>query len=349
MQLGLLDYRPPVALVAPVSVTHMLWEAAGRPTAVEHATSAPAGSRCWWCGHRCPHHPDGGGWARPRAVLPDTFPFPADASAPRSEWLCLPCGWTLSDRVALPGSQGADKIAARCAKGGRLIVSVRGAPARRWLVLQLADGTVGLWEPATNVAGEEGWTAALGALRTAPADVGPCRFVDAVPLDALQPEATEKFRSYHHLAHGPQPDGTPARWWPCTDTQRLQIRDWLLAPPAPPWVCVIGDGKKHAAVAAQLLDAVTTSAALCVVYHRGDLVAYRPEALARVISAVEALVSAGAGDDEIATGGYAPRSLALLLAIRGHDRIVAPYRGGPVLPLATYLRRNRAQLAEESP
>jgi len=128
------------------------------------------------------------GWVRPVTCLPDTFPFPLEAAVPLSEWLCLPCGWTLCDRILLPAEIGAAKIRARASRGGRSIVSVRGAPAARWLVLELADGRVGLWTTGANAAADEPWTEVVAELRAAPRDVGPCRFVEAVAVEDLAPE-----------------------------------------------------------------------------------------------------------------------------------------------------------------
>jgi len=317
--------------VAALSVTRLLWTAAGSPTNTTDLTgrvdsALVPGSRCWWCGHASDR-------VRPRSCLPDTFPYPAQVAVPESPYLCLPCGWTLCDRVALPGIIAGDKIRARATRGGRLIVSVRGAPAARWLVLELADGSVGLWTTGENAAAEEPWTEAVEALRGAPVDVGPCRYVEAVALADLAPEATEKFRAYHHFAD-------PSGWWPFTVANRQELRARLLAPPRSPWVCVIGDGKGHAALQAQLLDAVDA------VYLHPERAVIRcsPVDLARWIAAVEALVIAGANDEEIASGRYAPRGLDLLLAVRAHDPTVAEIRGGPTLALVTFLRRNRKEL-----
>lgn len=315
-----------------ISVTHLLWTAAGRPknttdlTGQVDAQCVP-GARCWWCGQPSPD-----GWSRPRSCLPDTFPFPLEAAVLSSSWLCLPCGWTLCDRVALPMEIAGERIRSRARKGGRLIVSVRGDVAARRLALELPDGRVGLWPVVGNAASEEPWHEAVARGEV------PSGAVDVVSYDDLAPEATEKFRSYHHLA-------SATRWWPCTDSDRAGIRAWLLSPPPPPWVAVIGDGKKHAAVVAQLLDAVATGSELGVVYFRGSVVTYAPAALARTLDAVEALVRAGAGDDEIASGEYVPRGLDLLLARRTHDHVVDTVRGGPMLPLALFLRRNRKELA----
>jgi len=64
----------------------------------------------------------------------------------------------------------------------------RSAPAARWLVLELADGRVGLWTTGANAAADEPWTEVVAELRAAPRDVGPCRFVEAVAVEDLAPE-----------------------------------------------------------------------------------------------------------------------------------------------------------------
>ena len=335
VQLDLLSYRPPQPVT---SVTRLIWEAAGRPkntTGKDGQVDSvqTLGAVCWWCGHQAPD-----GWTRPKSVLTDTFPFPLEAAAPDSAHLCLPCGWAFCDRVALPGGDALAKISARAKKGGRLIVSVEGAPARRWLVLELADGRVGLWEPGPNAAAEEPWTEAVAQLRVEPGDVGPVKFSRAVALADLAPEATEKFRSYHHLA-------TKTSWRPCTDADRVSlVRPWLLEPPEPPWVAVIGDGKKHAALEAQLRDAVTTSRSECVAFYRGAVVVYRPADLARLVLAVEGLARAGASDEEIERGAYSPRGISLVRATREHEPVVADWRGGAGLGLALFLKKNRKDL-----
>lgn len=317
-------------------VTALLWRAAGCPTNTTNTKgevdSYPCTELCWWCGQPSP------GWARPRSCLPGTFPYPLEASVPESPHLCMPCGWTLCDRIALPHTIGVERIRSKAVQGRRQIVSIKGSEPQRVLTLELADGSVGLWSVASRAAAEKPWLDARKALREIPMDVGPCEYLGAVSYDDLDAGPVEKFRSFHHFA-------TRDRWWPCTDSDRMQIREWLLDPPPAPWVGVIGEGKKHHAISAQLLDAVTTRDDLCCVYHLGNVIHYRPAEFARVIAAIEDLVALGAYDDEIASGDYRGRSgVEWLLALRRSEPVIQPWRGGPGLPLALYLRRNSKEL-----
>lgn len=330
-QLALFSARPSV-----VSVTRLLWEAAGCPvdtTGKDGEVDAfRTSERCWWCGLPSP------GWGRPRSILPATFPFPLEAAAPASEVLCICCGWTLCDRIRLPKALALDRIRSKAEQGRRQIVSVAGGPPERWLALELADGQVGLWSCAGNTRDEEPWIAARAELRETPRTVGPCEYMGSRSYDELDSGPVEKFRSFHHLA-------ARGDWRPRTDSDRMEIRDWLLSPPPAPWVAVIGDGKKHHAISAQLLGAVTRESDTCCAYYQGSAVWYRPSELADLVAAIESLITAGAGDDEIREGTYAPRGLPLLLALRQAEPVVDVHRGGPALELALYLRRNRKELA----
>lgn len=329
----------PLALstaASPPSVTELLHRAAGFPSTTDKNRTCDEVANhcsCWWCGR-----PTNGRARHKKTTLPATFPFPLQASAPESEHLCMPCGWTLCDRVSLPHSIAVDRIRSKAEQGRRQQVSVRGGEPERWLALELADGTVGLWTCGPNAGAEKPWIDARKELREEPRDVGPCAFVEAVPYSELDAGPVEKFRSFHHLA-------TADRWWPCTDSDRMAIREWLLHPPPAPWVAIIGDGKKHHAIAAQLLGAITTTDDVACVYYLGSAVYYRPAHLAGLIGAVEELVRAGASDDEIRAGSYAPRDLALSLATRAHEPTVAIVRGAPILDLALYLRRNQKELS----
>lgn len=317
-----------------LTAAHVLWLGAGRPECPEIADCPPGA--CWWCAR--PVGPRG----RPLSTLPDTFPSHHLAAVPDSRWLCVACGWTLSDAVRLPPAYAAGRIARMADEGRRCIVAVGDAAPERRLLLRLADGQVGLWSPGPNATAEEAWVAAREALREAPRDVGPCRYLGAVSLDALG-DGPAKWRSFHHLA-----TVEPGSWWVATDSDRAAIRAWLIDPPAQPWAAVIGDGKAHAAIYGRPSPA-RGRGIQCVTFRPSRASAdegidYDPQALARQIAAWEALILAGAGDDEIETGRYADRGLGLLRARREHDPILAPLRGGPRIGLVRYLRRGRKEL-----
>lgn len=321
------------------NATRLVWEAAGRPMNTTGTDKQPdatqAEGRCWWCAA------DLEGWARPRSVLPSTFPLPLQAAVPASEWLCMPCGWTLCDRIDLPRQMAEERIRMKARVGRRSQVSIDGREPERVITLELADCRVGLWTYGPNAAAEKPWQEARDELREDPRDVGPCKLIDIVTYDRLDAGPVEKFRSFHHAA-------TPDRWWPCTDTDRMEIRAWLFNPPPPPWVMILGDGKKHHAISAALLDAVTRQASPCVVYWQGQAVTYEPQELQQVVAAIEALAIAGARDEEVSSGEYMPRGVALALALRTAEPVVAPVRGSPLLDLALYLRRNRKELEADA-
>lgn len=325
--------RAPVT--APRTAAQILWMGAGCPECPTVADCTPG--PCWWCGHSTSRR------GRPLATLAETFPSTTLAAAPASRALCVPCGWTLSDHVRLPAEYARDRIALCADTGRRCQVALRDAQPERRLLLRLADGRIGLWTPGANARSEEPWAAARDDLRLAPATVGPCTYLGAVPLEDLG-DGPAKFRAFHHF-------GTARRWWACTDTDRGAIRDWLLFPPAEPWVGVIGDGKAHAAIYARVSPGAGHGLQ-CVSYHPSrttveEGIDYEPAALARQIAAWEALIIAGAGDDDIATERYEARGLPLLLAIRAHDSTIAPLRGGPSADLVRYLRRSRKELTPD--
>lgn len=321
--------------------SRLLWRAAGRPEWGDAAE--PCSGPCWWCGAPT----DGIG--RPVRTLPDTWPALPGPAVPSASHLCGGCSWSVSDRIRLPGDAEEAKTAARCEAGGRLNLE-RG----RRLALRLADGRVGLWVSRGNAASEEPWLAAREALRVEPADVGAIALEEIVSPSSLAPAPKEKFRNYHHIG-----EDRPGTWRPYTNADRAAIRAVLLDPPAGPWCCVIGDGQKHAAIHAPVSPgavavgqvalfgaAVRPTTPPQLVYVDGAVVAYHPEALAAQVAAVEALIAAGASDDEVSTGAYRPRGLTLHLAIREHDARIAPLRGGPVFGLLLFLRRTRKQMEE---
>jgi hypothetical protein len=308
-----------------VTATSLLWSGAGRP-APEGAE--PYDGPCWWCGEPSP------GTGRPVAdAVPDTFPDRARALSPAATHLCAACAWTMSDRIALPAELADAGLAKRIAEGGRLRVSVRGDdPKKPRLFLRLDDGRIGVWLVGRNAAADEPWLQARASLRSRTEDVGENRLLDVITDADLSAGATARFRNYHHL-------GTPTRWRPCTAADRALLRVWLLDPPeSEPWVCVIGDGQKHAAIHAS--DAVVQPGDLCAVYLEGAIVRYDPPGLRWRLDAIERLRLAGASDDEIRTGRYARSGLEWARAWREYGPTAADTRKRPALmDLCLFLRR----------
>ena len=318
-------------------VAELLWEAAGRPDQLTSqdgpdVVAAPRGALCWWCGCPCPT----GRGRSVRTAVVSTFPFAHRASAPDSPVVCLPCGWSLCDRISLPARMAADRIRSKAVQGRRQVVSLRGAEPERYLVLELEDGRVGLWVPGAASRDEEPWTASVRELRVEPRDVGPCRLLEIVTYDDLGAGPVEKFRSYHHF-------GDRSRWFPCTDSDRAALRAWLLDPPRQPWAGVIGDGQKHFVIEAQRADAISHGA-LQTISYLGLVVRYQPTDLDALIGAIEEMIRAGHHDEDIASGRYRDRGPEAFRAVRRLDPTIAPHRGSAFLDLALYLRRNRKEL-----
>lgn len=323
--------------MTPWTATVLAWSGAGSPAFRDHKTaSESAEGACYWCGH--PIGPsERVGRAVPVGWLPSTFPWHDLAAVPSSPIVCEACAWSMSQRAALPVDYARERIARKAEQARREQVAVPGEDeATIRLLLRLDDGRIGLWSKGPNARSEAALVEAAAELRAAPRDVGVCRYLGAWPIEDLTP-GTTRMQAFHHFA-------TPDRWWPCTDTDRGAIRAWLLSPPDGPWVGAIGDGKKHA-----LPGALVSGGGLPVVTYQGDAIAYDPDDLAALIAAWEALIVAGASDEEIASGRYARGGLAWTVAWRTHDPILAPHRGGPLLALVSYLRRNRKELADGLP
>lgn len=325
-----------------MTAARLLWLAAGSPTLTTTGDppewSEPHEGTCWWCGLPA------SGLCRRVDKLPSTFPPQPQPARPDASHLCPACSWSLSDRVALPPARAAEQAEKRLTDGGRMQLG-RG----RRLVLRLADGRIGLWSCGPNATAEKPWMSARKALRESPEDVGVCAHEGAVPVDDLDLPAEAKFRNYHHF-------GSRSRGWhPWTATHRHLIRDWLLDPPEDPWVGTIGDGQKHTVIYGVVSPGrpVAYDGTLWgrradpvqQVYVEGTVVHYRPAELGAQLEAVEALIRAGAGDEEVSTGRYRHRGgPEWLITYRRCEPIVSAVRGGPVMGLLLYLRRNRKEL-----
>jgi hypothetical protein len=315
--------------------TWALWEAAGQPL---HADAEPYAGPCWWCGLPAPGH------GRPqRRAVADTFPDARFAARPDASHVCAACGWTLSERcLVLPADYAAGRLRGLYEQGRRATLSIRGGVPAKRLLLALADGTVGLWSLGKNAAAEKGWMEAREALRTEPVDVWPCAFLEAVPVGDLAAGPTEVFRNFHHYID------RSGRWQVATDSDKPTLRALLLDPPTgQPFTCVIGDGQKHATLYAPACT--PEPGGPVAVYHLPREVVYRPAELDRVLEAVEALILAGAGDEEIRADAYQPRGgLDWIRASRRWRPVVAPLRHAALLDLALYLRRPVAVLRESA-
>lgn len=307
-----------------MTATRLLWTAAGRPR--------PEGAcdykgRCYWCGLPAE------GLGRDRRSLPSTFydAVGRDASLPGAEALCAACGWTLSDGVVLPESVGARLLAAALApdSDGRVSLDL-GQGAFRAIVGCPAGhptGVVGVWERPGKIPDEH-------RVREA---ADPATTLYLGPPEPLAARVTGKFRNFHAFAT----EG--GRWEMLTGGEKARLREILLEPPDEPWTLSIGDGQKHEAIYGEVSP--PRSLGRQTVRFQGAVVFYSPQELAELIAAIEGLLLAGAGQDEVEGGLYTPRAgLPWLRALRVSGPIVAFWRGSPVFGLALYLRRPLAEL-----
>ena len=153
-----------------------------------------------------------------------------------------------------------------------------------------------------------------------------------------------KFRNYDHMVIG----GTWHVMKAARPSDRDLIRATLLSPPPGLWALSIGDGQKHCAYVAPVSHG---GAELQAIYCDGaGVVTYAPRDLATILSAVEALIIAGAHPDEIASGRYRPRGdLTLINATRLHDPSLVPWRGSPLFVLAERVRRSTDVIRADAP
>lgn len=323
--------------MTPPLATWALHAAAGHP---DHPDFTDFAGPCWWCGCTA----TGRGW--PVALLPDTFPTPALARVKTSTHLCAACGWTLASGFALPNALAALRLTERAEpswRGNRRTeVSVLGGAPVKHLILRLADGRIGLWTPATPKAAEDAWLATLDRQQRGPHDVGPVRFVGAHPLADLAPGRELRFFVWHHVTL-PDHDGRPC-WRPMTDAEKPEIRHHLTREDLDGdhlGATVLSTEKKHCAIYASVEH--WHPHAPRVVWFGGQSITYRAPHLRDLIAAAEDLIAAGARDDAILSGRY-PGDPALLTVLRASERVLAPARGGPLLSLALYLRRPRADI-----
>jgi hypothetical protein len=134
-------------------------------------------------------------------------------------------------------------------------------------------------------------------------------------------------------------------WEVATDSNKARIREVLLSPPVGPYVAVLGDGQKHAAIYAEPGHGPVDP---CVYFRPvGKNLHYDVASLAAQIRAVEQLCAAGAEDVEILSGNYARAGRDLPRTLRIAEPVIRPVRGGAMLELCLYLRRPRPVLLED--
>lgn len=236
----------------------------------------------------------------------------------------------------------------KAASGRRALITIPRYGAGKRLILSLPSGRIAVWESPTGVSSMDGATTPEGQplsvedLRKAPrtfcglykgkgeTSAPVCRFLGAfVPSDVVEggdDGGAEKFRAYHHF-------GTRSFWTPCTDKNKREIRDFLYSPPPEPWVCAIGDGKKHVVLFTRPGDGAAASMRL-----RDSQIDYTPDVLRSAVSAAATLRGAGANEDDLRTGTYISRpSLELLRAARALDAEIDRLRGTPLIDLVIYL------------
>lgn len=319
--------------------THILWRAAGQPRP-PHVEIAPG--RCYWCATDLDALVPGLSEGVPLATMPDTFldACGRDANSPASRHLCPACAWTLSDAIRLPVHVGTPLLH-RALYGdqehpGRVSVAVGDeAPARR--LVATVGNAVGVWERPGRAPDETRWVAARADLRTDPRDIGPARYLGAFSAHDLARAVGGKFRNFIPFATA------SGRWEMWTKADRAKVRAVLLSPPREPWTLAIGDGQKHAAIYARVSDGSTRGQ---VMYFDGVVVYFDPEALRRVVEAVDALLAAGVRREAIETGRY---PFGTDGQHRAHETRIRPFRGGPLLPLALWLAaKNEQPTSEES-
>lgn len=314
--------------------THMIWRAAGYPSH-PHAETAPGA--CYWCAAPLDGLIAGLSQGVPVSAMPDTFldACGREAGSPSSTHLCPACAWTLSDAVVLPRKVGAPLLA-RALSGdgnhpGRLSVAVGDEPPTRRLVMPCRSG-VGVWERPGKPADESAWVDAHHRLRTEPATVGSARFVGIYGEAHLVGRVGGKFRNFIPFATA------SGRWEMWTKANRAEIRSVLVSPPTEPWTLAIGDGQKHAAIYARVSDGRVRGQ---VVRFEDATVHYDPEALRRVVEAVDALLAAGCRREHVEIGRYP--MLGTSPTVRAMEARVRPFRGGPVFLLAMWLATKNEQ------
>lgn len=337
------------------AATRLLWTAAGKPRVrAQRPRQGDGDGQCWWCGEA---NPPGEDVAPVEVAVADTFSDAFLAQVPLSKAVCLPCAWTMQTGMDLPPSLAAERLGNRLGLGWRgnrrASVSLKGSDGvwgdpQTLVVLGTQDGRVALWSPAKNAAAEAeylGDAALLERMTVAPADMGPLKLYAVLPLDEVKAGPERFFFTFHHFAV-PLPGGMT--WEVKTDTDKAWMRHHALRTDlVGVGVSVLSTEKKHSVIHARPDQHGVPGGRN--IYFNGINIGYEPDELALLIGAVEHLMLAGVDEAEIVSGRYAPRDAASLNTRLMLEPVIAPRRGHPLLTLALYLRRPRAELVVTPP
>lgn len=324
------------------TATQILWRAAGCPVP-EGLTSCDPAARCWWCARPVAQTD---GIARAVKTLSDTIHDAVFPSLPASPVLCAACGWTLSDWVSLPAEVWGPALDAKLADDGRVALSLGDDRGAAVLIAPWAGGRVAVFarpkQGATGRVEEAAWQALRPRFAQGDGvDDSPVALIDVMPREAVGWAMVGKFRNYDHV--GVDASGLWRAFKAKRPTDRAWLRSVCLSPPPGIWTCAVGDGQKHAAIHAPVSDGRLPVQALYL--DGAGVVAFQPAELGQALSAFEALVIAGVHPEEVVSGDYRPTpSIERRRAVREHDPVLAPLRGGGLLALADLLRRSTDDL-----
>jgi hypothetical protein len=337
------------------TATRLLWSAAGKPHVRAQRPRRDADElQCWWCGELSTDAED---VAPVEVAVADSFSDAYLAQAPLSKAVCLPCAWTMQTGMDLPPSLAAERLGNRLGLGWRgnrrASVSLKGlggvwGDPQTFVVLGTKDQRVALWTPAKNAAAEAeylGDAALLERMTETPADMGPLKLHAVLSSDEVKAGPERFFFTFHHFAV-PLPDGMV--WEVKTDTDKAWMRHHALRTDLQGiGVSVLSTEKKHSVIHARPDQHGVDGGRN--VYFNGVNIGYEPAELALLIGAVEHLMLAGVDEAEIVSGRYAPRDAASLNMRLTLEPLIVPHRGHPLLSLALYLRRPRAELVTTPP
>lgn len=152
-------------------------------------------------------------------------------------------------------------------------------------------------------------------------------FSEAVPMAGR--DKPQRLRNYSHIVQ----NGV----WQClSKAQKAEMRAALCQPPAGPWLGVIAvSGQKHIIFRAPVAEGRDNA----VIQVEEARVAYAPDDLAALATAVTTLLNLDFSKAEIADGHYLTHRIARagLAVWREHEERIRPRRGTALLDLAVFL------------